>query len=110
MQHCLLLLGDTLGQNSNLLLHGCHACRQHCDCFDGLSQLNIKGCHWRGWGRLVSGGKEDRGFRKDGGGLTVTRERHGGQKVVPRAETIVAKVLEWDTKCDDINHVGGVHS
>ena len=43
---------------------------------------------------MVGGGEKDGGFRKGGRGLVVTRERHGGQKVVPRAETIVAKVLD----------------
>ena len=90
MQHCLLLLGDTLGQNPNLVLHGCHASQQHCNCFDSLGQLNIKGCHWRGWGRLVGRGKEDGGFGEGREGLSITRERHGGQKVFSRVETIVA--------------------
>ena len=94
LQHCLLLLGDALGQDPNLLLHGCHASRQHCDCFDGLGQLNIKGCHQRSWGWLVGGGEEDGGFGEGRRGLSVTRERRGGQKVVPRAKTIVAKVLD----------------
>ena len=94
MQHCLLLLSDALGQDPNLLLHGCHACGQHCDSFDCLSQLNIKGCHRRSWGRLVSRGKEDGRFREGRGGLTITGERRDGQKVIPRAKTIVAKVLD----------------
>ena len=43
---------------------------------------------------MVGGGTENRRFREGGGGLTVTRKRHGGRRVVPRAETIVAKVLD----------------
>ena len=43
---------------------------------------------------MVGGGKENGGFGEGGGGLTVTRERRDGRKVVPRAETIVAKVLD----------------
>ena len=43
---------------------------------------------------MVCGGKEDGGFGKSRGGLLVTRKRRGGQKVIPRAETIVAKVLD----------------
>ena len=43
---------------------------------------------------MISGGEEDGGFGEDGRGLSVPRERHGGQKVVPRAKTIVAKVLD----------------
>ena len=43
---------------------------------------------------MVGGGKKDGGFRESRGGLTITRERRGGQKVVPRVETIVAKILD----------------
>ena len=43
---------------------------------------------------MIGWGNEDRGFGESGGGLTVTRKGRGGQKVVPRAETIVAKVLD----------------
>ena len=43
---------------------------------------------------MVGGGEKYGGFRESGGGLTVTGERRGGQKVVPRAETIVVKDLD----------------
>ena len=43
---------------------------------------------------MVGGGKKYGGFREIRGGLTITGEGRGGQKVVPRAETIVAKVLD----------------
>ena len=43
---------------------------------------------------MVGRGEEDRGFRENRGGLTITGKRRGGQKVIPRAETIVAKVLD----------------
>ena len=44
---------------------------------------------------MVGGGKKDGGFREDRGSLTVrTRERRGGRRVIPRAETVVAKVLD----------------
>ena len=39
-------------------------------------------------------GKKDGWFRESRGGLTVTGKRHDGQKVISRAETIVAKVLD----------------
>ena len=43
---------------------------------------------------MVGGGEKYRGFGESRGGLSVTGKRHGGQKVVPRAKTIVAKVLD----------------
>ena len=43
---------------------------------------------------MVCRGEEDGGFGEGRGGLTVTRERRSEQKVVPRAKTIVAKVLD----------------
>ena len=42
----------------------------------------------------MGGGKENGGFGENRGGLTITGERCGGWKVIPRAETIVAKVLD----------------
>ena len=43
---------------------------------------------------MVGGSEKDGGFGKGGGGLTITGKRRDGQKVIPRAETIVAKVLD----------------
>ena len=43
---------------------------------------------------MMGGGKEDRGFREGGGSLTISGKRRGGQRVIPRAETVVAKVLD----------------
>ena len=43
---------------------------------------------------MIGRGEEDGGFGESRRGLTITGERHGGQKVIPRAETIVAKVLD----------------
>ena len=42
----------------------------------------------------MGGGEEDGGFRKGRRGLTISGKRRGGQRVIPRAETIVAKVLD----------------
>ena len=42
----------------------------------------------------MGGGEEDGRFGEGGGGLTISRKRRGGQRVIPRAETIVAKVLD----------------
>ena len=43
---------------------------------------------------MIGRGEEDRGLGENRGGLSITRERCGGQKVVPRVETIVAKILD----------------
>ena len=43
---------------------------------------------------MVGGGKKDGGFGEGGGGLLVTGKRRVGEKVIPRAETVVAKVLD----------------
>ena len=43
---------------------------------------------------MICGGKKDGRFGESRGGLMVTRERHDGQKIIPRAKTIVAKVLD----------------
>ena len=43
---------------------------------------------------MVGGGEENGGFRENRGGLMITGERRAGRKVVPSAETIVAKVLD----------------
>ena len=43
---------------------------------------------------MVCGSEEDGRFGESGGGWSITRERRGGQRVIPRAETIVAKVLD----------------
>ena len=42
----------------------------------------------------MGGGEEDGGFGEGRGGLTITGEGRGGQSTVPRAETVVAKVLD----------------
>ena len=43
---------------------------------------------------MVGGGEKDGGFGKGRGVLSISGERRGGQRVIPRAETIVAKVLD----------------
>ena len=94
LQHSLLLLMDILSQNSYLLLHGCHAIGKHGNCSHSLSQLLIKGRHWwsRGW--LIGRGEEDGRFWKHRRCLAVMGEWHDGQRVIPRVETIVAKILD----------------
>ena len=43
---------------------------------------------------MVGGGEKDGGFRENGGSLTITGEGRDGRRIIPRAETIVAKVLD----------------
>ena len=43
---------------------------------------------------MVGGGEKDGGFGEGRGGWTITRKRRGGRRIIPRAETIVAKVLD----------------
>ena len=43
---------------------------------------------------MIGGGEEDGGFGESRGVLSISGKRRGGRRVIPRAETIVAKVLD----------------
>ena len=43
---------------------------------------------------MICRGEKDGWFRENRGCLAVMRERHDRQRVIPRVETIVAKILD----------------